>query len=64
MTIAYDKKAAAKALKLSVSEFTDLVEHGILPPPRVLGPHERWFHADLEAAGRESGKVDLDEVQW
>ena len=62
--IAYDKKAAAKALKLSVSEFTDLVEHGILPPPRVLGQHERWFHVDLEAAGRESGKQDLDGVSW
>lgn len=47
--IAVRDKVAAKMLDLDIDEFRGLVAAGSLPPPKAIGPHDRWRVADLDA---------------
>ncbi|PIE10018.1 MAG: hypothetical protein CSA72_10410 [Rhodobacterales bacterium] len=47
--ICLKESGAAKMLDLPVSEFLRLVGVGALPPPVMVGPHQRWRLSDLEA---------------
>ncbi len=58
--LATNERNAAKMLDLKTFQFRDLVEKGHLPPPKKIGPHERWLVADIEAV--LTGAVLDDEV--
>ena len=64
MTIAYDKQAAAKALCLSEKEFSELVENGDLPQPRMLGKHPRWDATLLQKIVTGQVVDGMEGTQW
>lgn len=43
------EKSAAALLDMKPTELRELVEKGVLPPPRRIGPLERWSVAELES---------------
>lgn len=59
--IAYDQKRAAKAMCMSESQFSELVDKNVLPKPVVLDGMERWFHVDLEDVRKAGSEVNLDD---
>lgn len=47
--IAVPDTEAARMFRLRPAEFRELVAQGALPPPRRIGPYERWSVRELDA---------------
>ena len=64
--LALPREKAAEVLSLDVEVFTDLVECGALPEPKVLrgrkGEYELWSVAKLDAAFN-ADNADSDEFE-
>jgi predicted DNA-binding transcriptional regulator AlpA len=62
--IAVAEKNAAKMLDMRPNEFRNLVNEGILPRPRKVGPFERWDADELKAVMRGDGGDGFEDVKW
>jgi len=62
--IAYNSTQASKALSLTKSQFLALVDEGVLPKPRKLGPYERWDAQELQATLRGERVSGYEDVKW
>ena len=62
--IAYDRKRAANAMCLSEKEFSELVDNGDLPQPRMLGKHERWDATLLQKIVAGQVVDGMEGTQW
>jgi predicted DNA-binding transcriptional regulator AlpA len=62
--LAVGEKNAAQLLDLKLKEFRSLVEQGILPRPRKVGPFDRWDAAELQAVIRGDFVDGFESVKW
>ena len=62
--IAYDQKRAAKAMCMSEKEFSELVDQGVLPKPKMLGRYPRWDAALLKRIVSGDLGDGRGDVQW
>ena len=62
--IAVAEKRAAKLLDMKPAEFRALVNQGILPRPRKIGPYERWDAEELRSIVRGDHVDGFEDVQW
>lgn len=62
--LAYDCTKASKALSLTKRQFLALVDEGILPKPKKLGPYERWDAQELLATMRGERITGFEDVKW
>ena len=62
--IAVAEKGAANLLDLKPAEFRRLVEQGVLPRPRRVGPYERWDAEELRAVMRGDFVDGFENVKW
>ncbi len=64
LPIALGEKKAAATLDMRPSEFRALVNDGILPKPRKIGPLERWDAEELRALLRGGQTDGYEDVRW
>jgi hypothetical protein len=62
--LAVGEKNAAHLLDLKLKEFRTLVDQGILPRPRKVGPFDRWDAAELRAIVRGEFVDGFEGVKW
>jgi predicted DNA-binding transcriptional regulator AlpA len=62
--IAYDQKRAAKAMCMSEKQFSELVEEGVLPKPKMLGRYPRWDAALLQKIVSGDLADGMEGVKW
>jgi hypothetical protein len=62
--IAVGEKGAAQLLDLKPADFRSLVDRGILPRPRKVGPYERWDAEELRAVMRGEFVDGFQDVKW
>ena len=62
--LAVGEKNAAHLLDLKLKEFRKLVDQGILPRPRKVGPFERWDAAELRAVVTGDYVDGYEDVKW
>ena len=53
----------ARLLDMTIGEFKSLVAAGVLPPPRIIGPFERYDVEDIKTAIRRDKSGD-DRMNW
>lgn len=57
------EKRAAELFDMKPAEFRGLVDDGVLPKPRPIGPHERWDVEQLQSIAR-GDEADGGEIEW
>lgn len=60
---AVKEKTAAEMLELPPHEFRRLVAGGALPPPILIGTHERWRVRDIDAILDGSAAIPDDDIE-
>lgn len=59
-----NRQNAARLLDMKPSQFSDLVQIGVLPNPRCLGKYERWDVEELQAILRGDQFDEFENVNW
>lgn len=62
--IAVAEKGAARLLDMKPAEFRALVDQGVLPRARKVGPYERWDAEELRAVMRGDFIDGFEDVKW
>ena len=58
------ERMAAKLLDMKPAEFSDLVNSGHLPKPRVIGGLERWDVPELQRIISGEAVDGMGDVRW